>query len=223
MSVVPPPPPPLPPPPDPDTVSSRTGVKVLVVVVVLVAAVAGGAVGWQYLGGDADTGSGATPSTTASTIPSEDALQPVNPLDAPASIPTPPPEEGLDPVSGVLSGGPDLDSAESFTQVLTEGGLDITGVEVWVWPITGSDGVLLILNIDDSASGLLEDPGVASKLGEALLSPVLDAAGVTQLVINYRSSDEQGPFTLMVTFLLDALRDGADLSSDDGFATITRG
>jgi len=145
---------------------------------------------------------------------------PVDPLDDPAAILDLPPAGGLHPLYEQFSRGPDTESTAAFTDVLTDTGVDLTGIEVWVWPVTDSDEVLLIFNFDDTAAGLQEDPEGLEILGEALLSPVLETSGVTRLVINYSGIDEEGPFTLTAAVPFDAsqlssLGDGAEPAPEE--------
>lgn len=186
--------------------------------------------------GTETTGSGATTPTTvvdptegttatseATTTTAVSVLF-VDPLDDPSSIP--PWDEPVDPLYEGLSGGPDEESTAAFAVVLADTGLDPTGIEAWIWPVIGSDDVLLILNIDDIAVGLLDDEEAVVKLWETLLSPVLEDAGVTRLVMNYRSTDDQGPFTLSATFAFDvvlqSMRDQTDLPFEDGLFRLIR-
>jgi hypothetical protein len=145
-------------------------------------------------------GADATTSTVATvTTAPADALSVIDGFDW-AAVPSLPDAE-VPPSSGV----PDDRAAAAITADIAGAGIDLTGVEFWVLPVSRSDERLLVIEISDAAFGLLEDPS-----GESLFDAILDApsvaeAGATRLVINYRGADAEGPFVLTSTVELDVL------------------
>lgn len=139
---------------------------------------------------------------------------------APAQLP--------DGSEALLSGAPNEAAAAALLAELGETGVDLLGVEVWVWPVSGTSDALLVLEADDDAAGLAEDPGAADALLPAIVeSSVLDTAGVTRIVINYRGVDGDGPYTFTATFSLDAaraaMRGGFDIPQDEIAFQLSRG
>jgi hypothetical protein len=105
--------------------------------------------------------------------------------------------------------------------------VDLTGVEVWVWPVSGTGDVLLVIEGDDRAAAFADDPQTSNAVLRRLVqSDVLDTAGVTRVVIVYRGTDGEDPFTFTVTMPLGAirrsLREGADIPQEDLLFELTR-
>lgn len=111
---------------------------------------------------------------------------------APADVPA--------DASVLLGGSPNYVATGVLTTALADAAIDVTGMEVLVWPVSGTSDVLLILEFDDSAAELAETDLSSDALGEILFShPVIEEASVTRVVIRYRGSDEEGPFMLTFT------------------------
>jgi hypothetical protein len=128
----------------------------------------------------------------------------------------------------LMSGAPDEASAAALRAELQGSDVDLTGVDVWVWPVSGTGDVLLVIEGDDRASAFVDDPQASDAVLRQLVeSEVLDTAGVTRVVINYRGADEQGAFTFTVTMRLEVIRrslsEGTDIPQEELLFEFTRG
>jgi len=168
-----------------------------------------------------------TMTTTSTTVAPEDTI-PEDPfsVDALSSIEAQP-QPLPDDVSALLSGRPEEAVAAAIAAGLEATGLDLTGVEVAVWPIIATGESLLILWFDDTATAFAGEDVVADDLLATLIdSPYVDGASITRLVINYRSEDADGPFVLTATVSIatvrEALASGRDLEQDEMQLQVTR-
>lgn len=113
-----------------------------------------------------------------------------------------------------LAGSSDRVAASIVREDLIASGIDMTGVEIGVWPIDGGRSSLLIVEFDDSAASLSEDDDASAALLAALADqPVLTERNVERFALVYRGEDETGAFILTITDTLDAL--SAVLAGDD--------
>jgi hypothetical protein len=141
------------------------------------------------------------------------------------SVPAAPLPDGPDVL---LGGAPNETAAASLLAELAGTGIDLSGLEIWIWPVSGSEDVLLVLEATENASGLADDSGTTEVLLPALVgSSVLDTAGVTRIVVNYRGVDEEGPYTFTATYPLDAVRAsleaGTEIPEDEVRFQLRRG
>lgn len=160
--------------------------------------------------------SSSAPSTTVPELYIDFDAIPAAELDPPA-----------DPLDLLLAGPPDDVAAQAVRADLDTTGLDLTGVEVWVWPVTGLDEPLLVVEVTDEAAGLAEVEGAADQLIIALLqSPAVEAAGTGRLALHYRGGDPEGTYVFTYTAEIDvlqaALDSGAGLSGEEGLIQLTR-
>jgi hypothetical protein len=164
-------------------------------------------------------------SDQADTTSSEDTVssETPDPLDAPtfeliASLEPIVPDPAATTADELLGGRPDRALAEALSGEISTAGVDLTGVELWVLPVTGTEGKLLVLEILDSAVGLVDDPGGDSVLDALVAAPSLDGSGITRIVMNYHGSDADGEFTLSATVDLASLIVGVTEGTDVGDA-----
>lgn len=149
----------------------------------------------------------ATIGTTTTTLPPTTTTT-VDPflVDIFAIEPTTPAE----PPSGVnalVGGAPDDVSALVLTAALENGGIDLTGVTLQVWPISGTGESFVIVEFDESASLYAEDDETAAHLFELLLAdPVIDDQNITRLAMRISGSDEQGEFVFTFTVRVEDMR-----------------
>jgi len=126
----------------------------------------------------------------------------------------------------LLGESPDYLTAAMFIEEARGFGLDLTGTDIWVWPVPATGDTLLILEFDTSDVAF-EDDAVGDALGEAMVkSSALDDAGITRLVISWEGSDSGGSFN--VTFsvpyeaMMTAMLEGTDLAQDQVAVHIER-
>jgi hypothetical protein len=94
--------------------------------------------------------------------------------------------------------------------------------------VSGTGDVLLVIEGDDRASAFVDDPQVSDAvLRQLIQSEILDIAGVTRVVMNYRGTDDEGPITFTMTMRLEvirrSLREGSDIPRDELLFEFTRG
>ncbi len=125
-----------------------------------------------------------------------------------------------------LGGSPSYRAAAAFADELEQAGFDLTELEIWVWPVSGTGDTLLILAAGPTTPLLEDDAGADSLVEMMLSSPALADAGVTRMALVFESADAQGPFSVTYTVALDALRsalaEGRDLSADEVVVQMTR-
>ena len=164
-------------------------------------------------------GNGGDPTTTVLT-----SLFPVDPT----SIEGTPPTQTFIGVDAVLGAGPDPTMGAALTAAGSTTGLDLTGVSISVWPITGTANSLLVIHFGPEAVVFSAPDGdPASALFNALLaSPLIDDQSVTQLVIRIVGTDDEGPYTFLMTTSVAAMRNslatGDDLPEGEVFFSLTR-
>jgi hypothetical protein len=128
----------------------------------------------------------------------------------------------------LLGGAPNETAAVALLAELEATGIDLSGLEIWVWPVSGTDDVLLVLEANENASDLADNPDATDVLLPVLVgSSVLDTTGVTRIVINYRGVDEEGPYTFTATYPLDVVRAsleaGTEIPQDEVEFQLRRG
>jgi hypothetical protein len=148
----------------------------------------------------ASDGGGATSATTAAPKPPA-AAQDIKLFGTPSTSSAP---AGADAI-GPLDGAPDLDAADEIAAGLKAAGLDLTGVHLYVLPITGFDGSLLILRVDQPATSSDGKADPEPILKYLVDSPAMKAAKVVRLALIFSGTDEQGPFVATVSLPISAL------------------
>ena len=95
-----------------------------------------------------------------------------------------------------LLGGPaDESVSRALIATATTAAIDLTGVEITVWPVTGTGESLLIIEFDEAASAYADDEAQGGDLFAVLLaSPLIDDRSITRVVIRMHGTDEQGPY-----------------------------
>lgn len=148
-------------------------------------------------------GSSTLPGDTTTTTSSETA----DFFDLSAVVATPPaaPLVGVD----ALLGGPaDESVSRALIATATTAAVDLTGVEITVWPVTGTGESLLIIEFDEAASAYADDQGQGVDLFAVLLaSPLIDDRSITRVVIRMHGTDEQGPYIFTFTAPTAAMRE----------------
>ena len=112
--------------------------------------------------------------------------------------------EPLSQANQTLGGAADWEAEAEIAAALADAGLQM---DVYVLPITGTSEWLLIMEVDDEvATVLLNNPNLSETVSQAIAnSTVVRAGRVTQLAINWHSSDESGPVILTIMMPADAL------------------
>jgi hypothetical protein len=101
-------------------------------------------------------------------------------------------------------GGADRRAAASFTAQLKGTGLDQPGVTIYVFPIAGAGGSLLVLEMDEAKGAAFS--GDALPLFKALAaSEAAKTAHIKRVVINYRGKDAQGPYVATMTLSMSVV------------------
>ncbi|NNC75758.1 MAG: hypothetical protein HKN93_09645 [Acidimicrobiia bacterium] len=127
----------------------------------------------------------------------------------------------------ILRESPDYGTTEDFRSEVVAQGIDLTGVEVLVWPVAATDDIFLVFSFDTTAKAF-EEGDEGDLLGMAMAtSSTLESAGITQLVIIWEGSDAGGPFSMTFMAPFEAVRratlDGTDLEQGEVFARVSRG
>jgi hypothetical protein len=95
-------------------------------------------------------------------------------------------------------GGADRRTAAALTAQLKGTTLDQPGVSIYVFPIAGARGSLLVLEMDAARGASFS--GDPLPLFKALVaSDAAKTAHVKQIAINYRGKDAQGPYIATMT------------------------
>lgn len=151
----------------------------------------------------ATTGSSSSSSTGADTTTTT--VSPLSALVDGASDPAATPAGDL--------GAPDLDTSGAIAAELAAAGVDLAGVEVYVYPILGTGERMLVLAADAAAEQLAGEG--SNDLFEALPTLPTLAAGsdITRFTLHYYDTDAEGAFVLTTTMPLQTLfeYDGGDL------------
>ena len=178
-------------------------------------AVAAVVVGFLLLGGDdgeqpaGPTGEitpGAEGTSASAQTPAAD-----DPFDPDQITAIPPP--ALSESDVLLGGTPDFETAAALAKILEDGGADLAGIKIRVFPIGGTEESLLVIELDQeldeaAGAGLPEDEdAVSSALTAFLAAPEIETAGISRLAMVLRSSDESGPFSLILTLPIGTARD----------------
>lgn len=110
-------------------------------------------------------------------------------------------------VNALVGAAPDEVAALLLSAGLESGGIDLTGVTLRVWPVSGTGESFVIVEFDESASLYAEDDDIAARLFELLLAdPVLDDQNITRLALRISGTDEEGSFVFTFTVPVDDLR-----------------
>jgi hypothetical protein len=109
--------------------------------------------------------------------------------------PVPP---GTSSTAGTVLGGADRRTAAALAAQLKGTALDQPGVSIYVFPIAGAGGSLLVLEMDAARGASFS--GDALPLFKALVaSDAARKAHIKQIAINYRGKDAQGPYIATMT------------------------
>jgi hypothetical protein len=118
----------------------------------------------------------------------------------------PPPEA---PATNV--GTPDFSAAERLTNDLTDSGIDMTGVTVWVFHIGETDSRMLVLDITPEATSLAEGDGLEDLLVNLSMAASLPDARVDRFVMHYRDEGFVLTITGPLVDVFAALNSGGDV------------
>jgi len=102
-------------------------------------------------------------------------------------------------------GGADPAAAAALHSELEAGGVDLTGMELWVFDVNGSDDRLLVMDVNRGVEQVPEDSDSADLLEVLIGSPAFDESGVTRFVLNFFGTDDEGGFILTTTMDINAL------------------
>jgi hypothetical protein len=102
-------------------------------------------------------------------------------------------------------GGADPAAAAALHSELEAGGVDLTGMELWVFDVNGSDDRLLVMDVNRGVEQVPEDSDSADLLEVLIGSPAFDESGITRFVLNFFGTDTEGGFVLTTTMDIDAL------------------
>lgn len=110
------------------------------------------------------------------------------------------------PTATSLLGRPNRDAARAITEAMKAAGEDPAGIEIFVFPIQGSDRTLLVFEIDGASQALSGQSGApsAQDLFSASLfqSAAVKAAKASRVVLNIRMRDEASGEALIATLTL---------------------
>lgn len=133
---------------------------------------------------------------------------PRGPAPLPASVAVVLPPDRPD----AMLGDSNIEAVKAFTSELTSAGLDLTGLDIYVFPVIAVEPQWLVVfdiavaDADPLISSLTaSDDKLRLLLQQVSVSPSLAAAGVDRLVINMRANSPDGPEILTVTLSMAAL------------------
>ncbi len=121
--------------------------------------------------------------------------------------PIPPPTAEPGSADELLGGTPNYEAAAALSQSLEAIGVPADAMTVYVLPISGTDGSLLVLDLDsdNEAAANMSDQVGQNLLPTLATDPEIEKANITRISMNIHSTDEQGPLTLVVTLPMDTL------------------
>ena len=130
----------------------------------------------------------------------------------------------------ILGGSPDTVSAAAITRGLEDAGVDLSGIEVSVLPITGRDASLVVFEVTNEDEVVISGEGQSDDddafMKTLLAMPEVEEASITELVTIYRGVDDQGSFvvtfTVSISALEEALASGSEIG-DDMLVQVERG
>jgi len=102
-------------------------------------------------------------------------------------------------------GASDEAAAAALHSELEAGGVDLTGMEMWVFDVNGSDDRLLVVDVNRGAEQVPEESDSADLLEVLIASPSFEETGVTRFVLNFFGTDQDGGFVLTTTMDIDAV------------------
>jgi hypothetical protein len=115
-----------------------------------------------------------------------------------------PTRAGLMPSEGerLLSGAPNREASTALESELASQGFDMTGVDVWVLPVSGQDTSLGFVVLDESQGFTLDNYTLGDPVTDSLValarSGALQEAGVSQVGMEYVDADGDSAATLTV-------------------------
>ena len=128
-------------------------------------------------------------------------------------------------LSGSPLGSSNREAAQALVAELEATGADLSGFEMAIYAVRGTDGSLLAIDIDESAINIDTNDVAGETLAFALIdSQVLTDADVTELAINVTGSDDGGPYVLTMAVsradLIAAGQGGVDLFDVTSFQAV---
>jgi len=195
----------------------RRGAATLLVISMLGAACGGGSSNGVFESpgsqGSATSGSDTrtepdAASTTTTTTTTTPEYEDVFDLIAQSDLGNPPAR------SSSALGSADVATAAAIAAELVAGDVDLTGLELWVFDVVGSDDRLLVIEAGAAAAGFGEDPEGGDLIEALAASPTTQEAGLTRLVINYYDTDDEGAFALTMTLPMELLLGEVDEEVD---------
>jgi hypothetical protein len=151
--------------------------------------------------------------TTTTTEPTSDLIEGVfgdNPVEpvAPDGFP-----EGS---AALLVGGPNYFASTLLVTDLESEGLDLSGIEILIWPIGGTGRSMLVITLSEDAAALAEGEGDSEALFLALFDhPLIDELSVTQFAMNVTGMDDEGRFVFTYTASVEETRGALSGEADD--------
>jgi hypothetical protein len=139
-----------------------------------------------------------------------------------------PPSEAATGVDALLGGAPDDSVSRALIAAIEEEAIDLTGVTITVWPVSGTGESLLIVEFDETAGVFAEDDTIGSLMISTLVShPLIDDQAITRLVMKIAGTDEQGPYVFTFTASIEAIRasivSGASIPEGEALFQLERG
>ena len=130
-------------------------------------------------------------------------------------------------VDALLGGPADESVSRALSATATDAAIDLTGVDITVWPVTGTGESLLVIEFAETAQAYADDEAQGGDLFAVLLaSPLIDDRSITRVVIRMRGTDEQGPYVFTFTAPTAAMREnlatGASIPEDELLMEIKR-
>jgi hypothetical protein len=112
-----------------------------------------------------------------------------------------------------LGGAADWQAESEITSALAAMGL---AADVFVFPISGTQEWLLVLDVNEDAIAPILDNVVWDAVMQALLdAPAVQDGRITRVAVNLHTSDDQGPFVLTITLPMSAVRGSANGTMTD--------
>jgi hypothetical protein len=128
------------------------------------------------------------------------------------------------PEGDSLLGSNNRRASTAIQNYLAESGVDMTGIDLFVFPVADAGESLLVIDADletlmaissSDSGGAASDDAMANLIN----LPEVQEANVTRVAMNLRASDEQGPYVMTLTLPIGALDPNnpeyADLSDEE--------
>jgi hypothetical protein len=186
------------------------GAVVVALIIAIVVMSGGGSddSGSKSAGTNTSSASSATTGTNPATAPASATQKPVEDKTI-ASLPklrSAPPQ--IDPAARL--GDTDVEAANGIRASLMAAGLNLRGVVVGVYKVTGTDQSLLVIDVDgaqaSSLNSAMSNQNDQKKFAQAIVgAPAIKTAKIGRLALNITNKDAQGTIVLGMTMTMATL------------------